>query len=140
MYRLIYTSRSTRPIDWNLVQEILRASDRNNVEREITGVLLATKECFLQVLEGRSEDVSETFIRIVRDLRHDDIKLISFNVAEKRLFDAWAMRGIGVFDLNKDLERQLIAKYGGGEDGVRFPQEEWQVLAMINDIDMVQNP
>jgi hypothetical protein len=139
MRRLIYKSRSILEIDWNLVHDILHASERNNKQRNVTGVLLATRRHFLQVLEGQSDDLSDTFTRIVRDPRHEDIKLISFNVVESRLFDAWAMRGIGVFDFNKDIEAQLVRKYGKEEDGARFPLEEWRALAMIYDISMFRD-
>ncbi len=50
MYRLIYKSRSIEPIDWDLVSAILETSKAQNVERGITGVLLASGTHFLQVL------------------------------------------------------------------------------------------
>lgn len=48
------------------------------------------------------------------------------------------MRGIGVFDLNKEVEASLINKYGEEEGGIRFPLEEWAALALINDLKMVR--
>jgi hypothetical protein len=47
------------------------------------------------------------------------------------------MRGIGAFDFNKDIERQLMDKYGEEDGGIHFPLEEWQALAMLNDIKMM---
>jgi len=139
MYRLIYKSRSNHKIDWELVRNILHTSERSNREHDVNGVLLATKTHFLQVLEGRFEDINELFVRIVRDLRHSDIRLISFSTIDAKLFSSWGMRGIGVFDFNKDLEEQLKKKYGEEEEGVKFPLEEWMVLAMIQDIKMVSD-
>ena len=46
------------------------------------------------------------------------------------------MRGIGTFDFNRKLAAELIRKYGDEEGGVHFPLEEWQALALINDIKM----
>ena len=140
MYRLIYKSRCNGEITWDLVKSILHASEKSNAEHEISGVLLATAQHFLQVIEGRFEDVNQTFMSIVRDPRHRDIQLVSFNCVDARLFGGWGMRGIGVFDFNKDLARQLMDKYGEEEGGVHFPLEEWLVLAMINDIRMVHEP
>jgi len=137
MYRLIYKSRSTVELDWDVIKDILHKSETNNEKNNITGTLLATDTCFLQVFEGRFEDVNSTFMRIVRDPRHEDIKLIGFSVVDARLFSGWGMRGIGVFDFNKDIERQLIAKYGEEDGGIRFPLEEWMALAMVHDINMM---
>jgi hypothetical protein len=139
MYRLIYRSRSTKEIDWPTVQAILHSSENQNREHDINGVLLATDTHFLQVLEGRFEDVNDTFMRIVQDSRHTDLRLISYGVIDALLFAGWGMRGIGVFDLNKDLEAKLMEKYGEEDGSVKFPLEEWMVLALIQDINMVHN-
>ncbi len=139
MYRIIYKSRSIGEVNWDVVKDILHNCEENNTKREITGILLATGSHYLQVLEGRYEDVNHTFMKIVHDERHGDIQLISFNIIEARLFSHWGMKGIGIFDLNKDEEAQLIEKYGQEDGGIKFPLEEWRVLAMINDIDMVQD-
>ena len=44
------------------------------------------------------------------------------------------MRGIGTFNLNKEIESKLVEKYGMEEGGIRFPLEEWKALSLINDI------
>jgi len=137
MYRLIYKSRSSSEITWEMVRGILHASEKENSEHDVNGVLLATETHFLQVLEAKFEDINETFIRIVRDPRHTDIRLISYNVIDARLFAGWGMRGIGVFDFNQELEVKLKKKYGEEDGGVKFPLEEWMALAMIHDINMI---
>ena len=134
MYRLIYKSRSIMPVDWALVNAIIEASQQQNVSREITGVLLATRTHFLQVLEGSFEDVNKLYCTIVRDPRHHQIQLVSFTCTEKPIFGAWAMHGIGLFNFNRELSQQLKASYGEDDGEVRFPTEEWAVLSMINDI------
>jgi hypothetical protein len=136
MYRIIYKSRSRVPLDWDIVRDILHTSEAYNESHGITGVLLASNTHFLQVLEGNYEEVNSAFMRIVCDERHTEIRLVAFSIIDARLFGGWGMRGIGAFDFNKDLEQQLIAKYGEEEGGIHFPLEEWQVLAMISDIRM----
>ncbi|MGB8053849.1 MAG: BLUF domain-containing protein [Azonexus sp.] len=138
MYRLIYKSRVTRELDWPVIEEILHHSAANNSLAEVTGFLLATRSHFLQVIEGRFEDVNETFFRIARDTRHERIQLLSYEVVDARLFESWAMKGIGILDANTDLARQLIAKYGEQDGGVRFPLEAWLALSMIHDIRAIQ--
>ena len=139
MYRLIYKSRSTVKLNWDVVKDILHTSEVHNEANGITGILLATNTHYLQVLEGKFEDINMAFMNIVRDPRHDDIKLISFNVMDARLFAGWGMKGIGVFDFNKQIERQLMEKYGEEDGGIRFPLEEWMALAMIHDIKMMRD-
>ena len=137
MYRLIYKSRSVQPLNWDIVRDIMHKSESNNEPRGVTGVLLAGRNHFLQVLEGKYEEVNYIFRRIMTDERHGDLSLISFSVIDARLFSAWAMRGIGAFDFNQKIEDELKHKYGEEEGGIRFPLEEWQALAMINDIKMI---
>ncbi len=139
MYRLCYKSKSVLPLTWELVKEITNKSESSNSSVGLTGVLLASRTHFLQVIEGNFEDVNSVFRRICRDTRHDDLSLISFNVVDARLFAAWGMRGIGVFDLNNKLEAALKEKYGEEEGGLKFPLEEWAVLALINDLKMVSD-
>jgi len=139
MYRLIYKSRSVGEVDWDVVKDILHNCEENNNRREITGILLATGSHYLQVLEGRYEDVNRTFMKIVHDDRHGDIQLIAFSIIEARLFSNWGMKGIGIFDLNREEEARLMEKYGQEDGGIRFPLEEWRVLAMVNDLHMVHS-
>lgn len=137
MYRLIYKSRSKNKVDWETVEQIMAESTKCNEQHHLTGVLLATDTHFLQVLEGNFEDLNETFFRIAQDSRHEEMKLISYNMVDARLFSAWGMRGIGVFNFNKDIEQDLMEKYGEEDGGVKFPLEEWMALALINDIRMI---
>jgi hypothetical protein len=137
MYRLIYKSRSNRPIDWQLVNKIIQSSEAHNAELGITGVLLATSSHFLQVLEGGFKEINQVFLRVARDPRHEDVQLIGFDCVESRLFGGWAMHGIGIFDYNQDLVSDLIEQYGEEEGSVRFPVEDWKVLALISDLRVV---
>ena len=138
MHRIIYKSRSGKPLDWDIVRSITSVSEKRNEACGVTGVLLASRTHFLQALEGRLEDVNAVFRRIARDDRHQELSIIDFSVIDARLFGGWGMRGIGAFDFNLKIEAELKRKYGEEEDGIRFPLEEWQALAMINDIKMIR--
>ncbi|ARN74818.1 BLUF domain-containing protein [Oceanicoccus sagamiensis] len=139
MYRLVYKSRSAGVIDWDTVEAIMHSSEANNDHNEISGTLLASRTHFLQIIEGKYEDVNDTFMRICHDKRHTRIQLIAFHPVDARLFDGWNMKGIGVFDFNQDIEQTMIEKYGTEEQGVKFPLEEWMVLAMVQDISLYLN-
>lgn len=136
MYRLIYQSRSVQPLDWDIVRSITAVSEENNDALDVTGVLLASRTHFLQAIEGRFEDVNSVFRRIARDDRHDELNIVGFSLIDARLFGGWGMRGIGTFDFNLQIENELKKKYGEIDGGIKFPLEEWQALAMLNDIKM----
>ena len=138
MYRIIYKSRSVQPLNWEIVQSITSVSEKSNEACGVTGVLLASRTHFLQALEGRFEDVNSVFRRIARDERHDELSIIGFSLIDARLFGSWGMRGIGAFDFNLQIEAELKQKYGEEDGGLHFPLEEWQALAMINDIKMMR--
>jgi len=138
MYRIIYKSRSVEPLNWEIVRSITSVSEKSNEACGVTGVLLASRTHFLQALEGKFEDVNSVFRRIARDERHEELSLIGFSLIDARLFGSWGMRGIGAFDFNLQIETELKQKYGEEEGGIHFPLEEWQALAMINDIKMIR--
>ena len=46
------------------------------------------------------------------------------------------MHGVGVFDFKQELIDDLIGQYGEEDGGVRFPVEDWKVLALISDLRM----
>jgi hypothetical protein len=138
MYRLIYKSRPNGTMDWEQVRLILRQSEKNNEAHGITGLLLATPNHFLQVIEGRYEEVNKLFMTITHDPRHDQIQLISFDLIDSRLFAGWGMKGLGLFDYNNDQARVLKSKYGENDGDIKFPLESWQALALINDLEMIQ--
>ena len=139
MYRIIYKSRSVTPLNWDIVRSITSTSERNNEALGVTGVLMASRTHFMQVLEGNFEDVNTVFRRIVKDDRHTELSIVAFSVIDARLFGGWGMRGIGAFDFNVEIENGLKAKYGEEDGGLHFPLEEWQSLAMINDIKMMRD-
>jgi hypothetical protein len=138
MYRLIYRSEPTAPLNWEKVREILIQSEIKNEERGITGILLATKHSFLQVIEGKYEKVNKLFMKIVTDPRHHNIQLISFDLIDSRLFSGWGMKGLGLFDFNNDEAKMLKQKYGEDNEDIHFPLESWKVLSLINDLKMVR--
>ncbi|WP_461517760.1 BLUF domain-containing protein [Porticoccus sp.] len=138
MYRIIYKSRSVTPLNWTLVQDIIMSSVPSNEASGITGILLASETHFLQVLEGKFEDVNALFRRIFHDDRHDELSIIGFSVMDARLFRGWGMLGIGTFELNTKIESELMEKYGAEEGGIRFPLEEWKALSLINDVKLMR--
>ncbi len=78
------------------VDAILAVSRGNNAPVGVGGVLLFNNGCFLQVLEGNYANVSATFERIQRDLRHDKVIVLDAGYPAGRLFTDWSMAFVGL--------------------------------------------
>ncbi|HEY8383670.1 MAG TPA: BLUF domain-containing protein [Microvirga sp.] len=95
IHRLIYVSRPDlsrlKPnFDVGLAR-ILAASRANNQLNGISGTLLASHRCFVQVLEGPRDALLSTSTRIFRDPRHTDVTVYEEAFAPHRYFGEWSM-------------------------------------------------
>lgn len=90
LHRLIYCSRPASVSRGDL-EAILDACRRNNPAGRLTGMLLFTSDCFVQLLEGGRTAVNACFQRISQDQRHRQIEVISCGPVDFRLFDRWSM-------------------------------------------------
>jgi hypothetical protein len=95
LVRLLYLSKSTL-MDGTRTQleqltDILNVAKEKNRRKNITGALAYDGEYFVQVLEGRRDDVWEVFQSIFNDKRHVDVTLTEFREVSERLFGNWYM-------------------------------------------------
>lgn len=95
--RIIYTSKSTKQFNKRNLLDLLHDSRAYNKIDNITGVLMHREGVFLQVIEGRSDVIHDLFIRLKRDPRHDEIKIIFDSSVTSRFFSNWSM-GCADFD------------------------------------------
>ena len=103
LVRLLYASRAAKPLNAKTVAAILTECQRNNPRRGITGVLCYSDEIFLQVLEGGCDTVCDTFNAIVRDARHETVRLLSFEEISERRFGGWSMGQVNIEKINSSL-------------------------------------
>jgi hypothetical protein len=93
LHQLIYASRIRIP--WpdqsREVDEIIKASVRNNSAADLTGLLLVHEGWFVQALEGPVEAVLTTYGRICDDPRHEDTRVLHAGPGESRSFEDWHM-------------------------------------------------
>lgn len=135
LYRVIYKSVVTvPPVPWELISSILAKSAENNKNLQITGILLASETEFFQVLEGEQEPLNMLYHHIVKDERHADLFLISYDLIEKRDFSKWSMRGVGLNDLGGDFTSFLKEKYGTRAGQLVFPTDRFQAFALLYDV------
>lgn len=96
LHRLIYASRispGVQPMLDDQLSRIVATSVTNNAKVQITGLLLACGEWFLQALEGGAVTVMTTYGRILNDPRHTSPSILFSGPAEARVFGAWNMCG-----------------------------------------------
>ena len=134
LHRIIYKSEATVPVDLDVVLSIAEESEPRNRRLGITGLLLATDGHFLQALEGEEQPLGKVYLRITKDSRHTALKMISRGPIERRSFESWGMKGVGLMGLTDDLCEFLRGKYGAEGDEVRLPAEEPEALAFFADV------
>jgi len=132
--RLIYRSQAIEDIDGDLLADIEESSARNNSEEDVTGILVASKRAFLQVLEGDRANLSRVFRRIARDERHEEIELVSFDEVSERDFQDWNMKGVGVGLMGRILGHKLKQKYGEKDGDLDLPTDKHRAFALLHDV------
>jgi len=81
---------------------LLEQSRNRNKRQNVTGMLLHVEGNFLQVLEGKKNDVEEIYEAIVKDERNcGNIMLLKENINE-RTFPKWSMGFKHITSQNKD--------------------------------------
>ncbi len=89
--RLVYHSKTLRDMSLDDIQSILESARANNSDLGICGMLCYESRWFLQVLEGERSAVSELFLDIADDPRHDEIEIVSFEYIDEPQFADWRM-------------------------------------------------
>ena len=103
LVRLLYASRPVAPLTTAVVDSILAQSRAHNPRLGLTGVLCYSQDLFLQVLEGSRDAVCELYNTIVRDERHDHVRILSYEEIAERRFGNWTMGHVDVTTVNPSL-------------------------------------
>lgn len=132
--RLIYKSVATTDVVSNeSINHLVQQAAQANNARQITGLLLLSGNRFLQVLEGPYSDVNRLFCNIVRDARHRDVELITFEPMESRYFEDWNMRLVDLYELTKYPREFFAAKYQYHEGAILIPERLHEVYSLLLD-------
>jgi len=107
--QLVYVSSATEPLRAEQLSALLRVSrDRNRV-KNVTGILIYKDGCFLQVLEGADDILSDTFGRITNDSRHYAIEILRYEFVQNRNFAKWEMAFAGDESPTSDATDSFVA-------------------------------
>ena len=108
LVRLLYASRANSPTDASVYDSILEQSRVRNPKLGITGILCFSENLFIQVLEGGRDEVCELYNTIVRDGRHQHVRILGFEEIRERRFGSWTMGQVNLAKVNP----ALLLKYG----------------------------
>ncbi len=103
LVRLLYASRPATPLSAAILDEILAQSRTNNPQQGITGILCFSDNIFIQVLEGGRDEVCETYNKIVRDNRHREVRILTYDEISERRFGGWTMGQVNIAKVNPSL-------------------------------------
>ncbi|NVK18635.1 MAG: BLUF domain-containing protein [Methylocystaceae bacterium] len=98
MMQLIYVSAALKAFSDVELTNILETARKCNSEKGISGILVYRKGSFLQVLEGPQEFVDPLFVKIKKDPRHTNIRLLFQGEIVEKDFEEWSM---GFVDTHK---------------------------------------
>ncbi|UTW56025.1 BLUF domain-containing protein [Kordiimonas sp. SCSIO 12610] len=108
LYCIIYVSYHTGPSIGVDLPDILKSARAFNTEHDITGLLLAHKGVFMQVLEGRQGDVEACYDRISEDRRHKGLRILRSEKIEKRTFETWDMAFVPFQELSDKQKDNFV--------------------------------
>ncbi len=103
LVRCLYASRPSASCDVPALDRILQQARKNNPALGLTGLLCVSSNLFVQVLEGGRDEVCEIYNAIVRDDRHEQVRLLIFEEISERRFGAWTMGHINIDRVNPSL-------------------------------------
>ena len=91
VFELSYRSSASEGISESDIEAILKASNRNNAEHDITGALVYFKDMFFQIVEGPKANILALYENLLRDKRHYDIQVIYKGIKTEKSFKDWSM-------------------------------------------------
>ncbi|MEO9482977.1 MAG: BLUF domain-containing protein [Ekhidna sp.] len=133
-YYTIYTSTPKDQVTMETLRDITKSAQKNNPEKEITGILLCIENKFLQYLEGSEENVNELFGKIWKDSRHHHVTQWIKGFSDGRVFEDWSM---GSWMLTNDELKNLPALSDLKrflEDPLTSELKSAKFITMMNDL------
>lgn len=128
--RCIFASRRPKALTGAAFRALLAQARKSNAKHGITGVLLATNDAFIQVLEGSRFALSLTYNQIAADKRHADVTLLGFGEIPQRSFENWSLGEVTIEQLNP----AIILKHSARHQIDPFTMSGPAVLALLNDV------
>lgn len=139
LFRVLYCSRNlierTGQKKSDALHQILHSARLRNSECGITGALLFSTEYFAQVLEGPKLAIENTFERIQRDDRHNEVTVLECSDIGSRDFPDWSMARVAPLTASQEQAAQstLISAMGDPTDAGHSVLELMRTLLIEQD-------
>lgn len=91
MEYLVFISTARKLMSDDELLDLLQSARLKNTENNITGMLLYSEGTFMQVLEGKKEDIHRVYNAIQADKRYRNIIVMITGMLNKRIFSKWSM-------------------------------------------------
>lgn len=143
MRQVIYSSRATRALTPQELEDILTDAREGNERRGVTGVLIYASEVFVQILEGEDGVIADLLSSIRSDSRHNAMKVFHDVAIDERAFGRWRMAFL-------PATAEAVSQWTGRDDAEsidvllhqieRHPQAVPRILLSIVKAISVQGP
>ena len=130
LVRCLYASRPAQPLTDPFLDGIIKQSRKNNPSLGITGLLCVSDNLFIQVIEGGRDEVCNLFNAIVRDDRHQQVRLLIYEEIAERQFGNWTMGQVSISKLNS----AMLLKYFKRAELDPFEGSGKATLALLGDL------
>jgi hypothetical protein len=134
--RLVYTSTiasAARRKQAELLPSILSKAVPRNALLDVSGMLLALGDGFLQVLEGSGPAVDAVFLKVRDDRRHQGVKVLERTPIATREFERWAMCGRDISNADNAILDVLTLRPGFTLQGVNA-KDAMKLLRLVKSI------
>lgn len=102
LHFLVYVSQAVQPLSAQTLETLCSKAGELNRSIGVSGCLVHQDGYFMQILEGKSENIEGVMERIRADARHRDIRVVIEGPAHRRLFPDW---GMALCDSDRALNR-----------------------------------
>jgi len=130
LVRCLYASRAAAGTGPAMLDDILAQSRRNNPKQGITGMLCVSNDVFIQLLEGGRDEVCELYNAIIRDGRHEHVRLLTYEEISQREFGNWTMGQVNLSKVNPSL----LLKYFKRAELDPFDASGTATLALLHEL------
>jgi hypothetical protein len=131
--QLIYISNSVHFSDEKELQNLLKASRKNNASLGVTGMLLFHEGSFLQILEGDDAAIKSLYNKIKSDSRHRACRILASIDSNKREFAQWSM-GYQKPDVQLALGFSQFMNDLHGYEQARMESEAYKLMLKFREI------
>ena len=108
LYTLCYVSSCKDSLTAKDLEHLFHVNKRNNIDHNVSGILIYNSGNFLQILEGDENMVKALFKKIKRDARHSSLITLINNSIDERIFHDYDS---GFIHFEDPKKRQQLHNY-----------------------------